>query len=184
MLEPDAEPSAGGAPTTDAPRRPLSPIRRWLSRRRRLREIMRSLDEGIALVLRLSAALAAFEPRLQKLESDVAELATIPTALSRLQSAWQQQIAVQRHTIEVLWAQPNLAQPNLVKLQSALRQQIALHRHLIETARSLERDIPHKIDEVLRRDLDLGLNGPSVLAGAVSGLWDNFSQLHAQVQGI
>ena len=108
--------------------------------------------------------------------------------LLKLESAWQQQIAVQRHMVEVLRAE----QPTLEKLQSALRHQVALHRHMIEVGRSVDQDIlqkleqvlPQKIDQVLRRELDLGLSEPSVLADVMGGLWNNLDQLHAQVQGI
>src|SRR3954462_5000090 len=119
MSEPAAKSSARGALHIGALLRPLRRTRHWFAERRRFRKIMQSLDEGIALVQRHGADLAAIQPRLQNLEEQIAELAAMQPKLLKLQSAWRQQAAVQRHTIEVF-----RAQPNLVKLQSALRQQI------------------------------------------------------------
>ena len=83
----------------------------------------------------------------------------------------------------------------LRKLESACRQQMWVQGHAIEIARSVEEtlantmgsptgEISRVVETVLRRELDAGLSRNSVLGDLVGGLWENFNQLHAQVQAV
>ena len=114
--------------------------------------------------------------------------------LGKLEAAWRREMLAQGHAIEIArsieekvarlereTAELATMQPRLTKLESALRQQVFLHLHAMGSS---QEEITRVVETVLRRELDAGLSGNSVLADLLGGLWEDFDQLHAQVQAV